>query len=106
MNIPKKSYTGASYPTRAIRAECLTCMGGSQALVRACLSTRCHLWNHRLGSGKGKLAAIRSHCYECVGSDEASTTGWPDIERCTMPECHLFPLRFGKKPADWRERVG
>ena len=90
---------------KAIRAECLTCMGGSEPLVRNCPSIRCHLWPHRMGRGDRKLAAIRLHCYECVGGDATTGAGAGDIEACTGSDCHLYPLRFGKKPADWRERM-
>lgn len=37
--------------TKAIRLECLNCMGGKAALVKTCESSRCPLWPYRLGHG-------------------------------------------------------
>ncbi|MFH1731225.1 MAG: hypothetical protein ABIF82_06205 [Planctomycetota bacterium] len=33
--------------------------------------------------------AIRSFCLECVGWNAA------EVERCSAPECHLWPYRMG-----------
>ena len=40
--------------------------------------------------------AIRNHCLECVGY-----VG-PEVERCTAPECWLYPWRMGTTPAEVR----
>ena len=37
--------------------------------------------------------AVRNHCLECVGYVVK------DVERCTAPECWLYPWRLGKTPA-------
>ena len=36
--------------------------------------------------------AIKYYCLECVGFI------YPEMANCTMPECPLFPYRFGKLP--------
>jgi hypothetical protein len=36
------------------------------------------------------ISAIRSHCVECMGGQVH------EIQRCTSPECSLFPFRMGK----------
>ena len=33
--------------------------------------------------------AIRCFCLECCGYQQA------EVDRCTAPECHLWPYRFG-----------
>lgn len=38
------------------------------------------------------LKAIRLHCVACNGGSPRETT------LCPMPECHLFPFRFGQMP--------
>jgi hypothetical protein len=38
------------------------------------------------------LRAIRLHCYDC------SAFSWPEVERCTVIDCVLWPWRFGKRP--------
>ena len=103
--IPPACYQGASMATKAVRAECLACMGGSASLVSGCPSHGCALWNHRLGGGAHKLAAIRLHCYECIGGDASTGAGSDEIDGCTAHDCHIYPLRLGRKPADWRERM-
>jgi len=37
-------------PGKAIRQECLLCMGASKELARECTSTRCALWPYRFGA--------------------------------------------------------
>ena len=45
------------------------------------------------------MAAIRNHCLECVGYVGT------EVERCTAPECWLYPWRFGMRP-DRATRLG
>jgi hypothetical protein len=40
---------GPQTPTRAIRAKCLDCSGGSQSEVRKCVAVECPLWPFRMG---------------------------------------------------------
>lgn len=47
---------------RAIRNECLRCMGGSSKLVKECSSTRCALWPYRHGRG---VDDVRGHRVKC-----------------------------------------
>jgi hypothetical protein len=38
------------------------------------------------------IKAIRAHCLEC-------SSGQPsEVRNCIIPECPLFPYRFGKNP--------
>lgn len=36
-------------PIKAIRANCVDCVGGSERLVRECAASRCPLWPFRMG---------------------------------------------------------
>jgi len=54
-------------PVKAIRAKCVSCMGGNYAEVRECPSeTTCPLWKYRLGTNPdckhlpGNVAALRA----------------------------------------------
>ena len=90
-------------PLKAIRQECLYCMGGSYTLVADCPSIEtCHLWLYRLGrrptTGKHRpLAAIHKHCLDCAGSA-------PEVRSCSGKllngnTCNLHSFRFGKNPS-------
>lgn len=39
-----------------------------------------------------RMKAIKYYCLECVGFV------YDEMKNCTMPECPLFPYRFGKMP--------
>ena len=39
------------------------------------------------------LKAIRAKCLDCSGDS------WAEVEQCVIPECPLYPYRFGKRPA-------
>lgn len=90
-------------PLKAIRAECLACMGGSPSLVAACPSQgTCHLWPYRLGRKPATgehhpLAAIRAHCLTGAGSarEARACSG----ELLGGGRCPLHPFRFGRNPA-------
>lgn len=43
---------------KAMRKECLRCMGGSSVAVRECVSTYCPLWPYRHGKG---IEDVRGH---------------------------------------------
>lgn len=60
MAIPIKMRESVSGPTKAIRARCVGCMGGSLDLVRSCSSVNCFLWPFRMGTNPfyGRLMAI------------------------------------------------
>lgn len=45
-----KTKRGAGSPGKAIRRECLACMGNSPQSVADCPSTRCALWPYRFGA--------------------------------------------------------
>lgn len=38
------------------------------------------------------LKAIRKKCLECSNGSRK------EVEHCTIPECALYPYRFGKNP--------
>lgn len=45
------------------------------------------------------LRAIRKTCLDCSGGAKA-------VAYCTCTNCHLWPLRFGKRPGTVRRTVG
>lgn len=53
---------------------------------------------HRIKDGKGSTKTVRlsprtailAFCYECMGWNQA------EVERCTSPECPLYPFRNRK----------
>ena len=86
----------------------------SYKMIRECASVNCHLYTHRLSGGYDKEVkkrsrmktlqnvqrhprqlgqlfskkfAIRNHCLECTGYQEAET------RQCTDAECPLYPFR-------------
>lgn len=38
------------------------------------------------------LEAIRAKCLDCSGGS------WKEVELCVLPNCPLYPYRFGKNP--------
>jgi hypothetical protein len=42
------------------------------------------------------VKSIRNHCLECCGYQQS------EVERCTAPNCWLFPYRFGRNPEGYR----
>ena len=38
------------------------------------------------------LKAIRKNCFECAGRS------WNEVKLCVIPDCPLFPYRFGHDP--------
>jgi hypothetical protein len=43
----------------------------------------------RAGELSAPVAAMRNHCLECCGYLGVQ------VARCTAPQCHLWPYRFG-----------
>ena len=43
-------------------------------------------------SNPNPVKAIRMKCLECSGGATS------EVERCVIPECPLYPFRFGKNP--------
>ena len=85
-------------PIRAIRKECLNCMGQSFEAVNLCVSNRCGLWDYRLGkrNNQAKLTpikAIREFCRQCVDGEYSRIVG------CDVINCKVREFRFGKNPA-------
>jgi hypothetical protein len=39
---------------------------------------------------KNPISAIRAHCVECMGGQVH------EVQRCTAPQCSLYPFRMGK----------
>ena len=80
---------------RAIRRNCVECMGGHQSLVEGCPSENCPVYPLRLTGGRkvrknAIYLAIRAFCVECTGGERG------EVERCTAPECLFYPYRFGR----------
>ena len=44
------------------------------------------------------VKAIRSYCLECVGSS-------PEVEKCPLSSCELYPFRFGSNPYRTRREL-
>jgi hypothetical protein len=38
------------------------------------------------------LKAIRAWCLDCSGRQ------WSEVKKCVIPDCPLYPYRFGKNP--------
>lgn len=49
---------------------------------------------------KTPIKAIRAKCLDCCGGQ------YTEVERCTVPDCPLFPYRFGKRPRDFEDIMG
>jgi hypothetical protein len=45
------------------------------------------------------LKAIRKYCL-CCGGDQAE-----EVRFCPVEDCPIYPLRFGKKPGDFKKSV-
>ncbi len=46
-------------------------------------------------------ASIRNFCLQCMGWETASH----EVERCTAPDCRLYPWRLGTTPDELRRRL-
>jgi hypothetical protein len=80
-------------PSKAIRAFCLQCMGGSAVFVNACRSKICPLVDYRFGRGQGRIKRklLRDYCLHCVGGVRTEAVN------CTDPDCPFYPYRPGTK---------
>ena len=88
-------------PLKAIRKQCVSCMGGSPRLVADCPGRDCPLYPYRMGripegADRGLLGIIRKYCLECGGSAQ-------EVKGCqgdTAPyePCPLYEFRLGKSP--------
>lgn len=90
-------------PLKAIRKQCLHCMGGSFRLVSECPDVDCPLYPYRFGrlqpgiSGR-TIRIIRQYCLGCAGSaHEVKTCQGNEIYLGNEP-CVLWPFRLGKNP--------
>jgi hypothetical protein len=100
-------------PLKAVRAQCLICMGGKSWAVEACPSQRCLLYPFRRGhGGRVPLRLMRSYCLHCCGwplnpdgpgLDPAYKDGGQGEARresraCTGKDCPFFAYRPGTRP--------
>jgi len=87
-------------PLKAIRRQCLSCMGGSFKLVADCPGLECSLYPYRFGRLDGAdgrtLRAIREYCLECAGSAYEVKTCQGD--KAADGPCPLYGFRLGKNP--------
>ncbi|GAG61678.1 unnamed protein product [marine sediment metagenome] len=44
------------------------------------------------------LKAIRANCLDCSGGSQG------EVDKCVIPDCPLFPYRFGKRPETAKKR--
>ena len=84
-------------PLKAIRKQCVQCMGGSFKMVEECPSIDCPLWEFRFGKDVrgSRVKAIRKFCLQCAGSAAEVKTCQGD--KSVVP-CPLYKFRFGKNP--------
>ena len=92
---------GPSTPLKAIRSDCVACMGGNVQLPAECTARGCALWPYRMGKRPATgahrpLGAVHAHCISCVGSaqEARSCTG----EMIDGTTCVLHPYRNGTNP--------
>ena len=87
-------------PLRAIRKQCVQCMGGSPRLVADCPGRDCPLYPYRMGRLDGAdghtLRAIRQYCLGCAGSSQAVRDCYGDT--AVDGPCPLYRFRFGTNP--------
>lgn len=75
-----------------MREYCLWCVGGQSLEVKLCARSKCPLWLHREGHGRGsKVKPIRARCLEC-------SWGAVEVKECLAENCTLWPFRVGKNP--------
>ena len=87
-------------PLRAIRKQCVQCMGGSPRLVADCPGRDCPLYPYRMGRLDGAdghtLRAIRQYCLGCAGSSQAVRDCYGDT--AVDGPYPLYRFRLGKNP--------
>jgi len=87
-------------PLRSIRAKCLDCAAGNDAVVRRCpldgqRDRLCAFYSFRVGKGTGRgglLRAIRQYCLWCCNGQRN------EVKLCPSTNCAIWPYRFGKRP--------
>lgn len=79
---------------KAIREQCLNCVGWIHSEVRNCDFTWCALHPYRMGTGKqdaaDRAASIRKYCLQCC-NDQPVEVRW-----CPCRDCSLYPYRKAK----------
>ena len=87
-------------PLKAIRKQCVSCMGGQLRLVADCPGRDCPLYPYRMGRLDGAdghtLRAIRQYCLGCAGSSQAVRDCYGDT--AVDGPCPLYRFRLGKNP--------
>jgi len=88
---------------RAIKQQCLDCLGGDSE-VRKC-EDNCPLHNWRCGrtsthttitSKPEMYKAIKRFCENCMGGVDKKDS-WGYVKKCQSQHCPLWPYRFGHK---------
>jgi len=86
---------------KAMRRECLLCMGGRSDFVRKCETYYCHLWPYRLGR-RPALGTERTPRMAGFGDETAQTlpsagldTPGRDLEAKTAPTCGVVAGEAG-----------
>jgi len=94
-------------PGRAIRAFCVSCVGGVFGDVKNCggegknpLFDACPLFPHRMGRGRPSVKIIRKFCLQCMGESPSL------VRECTTTYCNCYPYRFGTNPTFAGKRRG
>ena len=86
-------------PGRAIRAFCVSCLGGVSGEVKNCgghgenpLFDACPFYPYRMGRGRPSVKIIRKACLQCMGDTPSL------VRECTTTHCNCYPYRMGKNP--------
>jgi hypothetical protein len=93
-------------PCRAIRAQCLNCVGSAKDVKNCCghglipLYDYCHFFPYRMGRGRPSVKIIRKFCLHCMGGSPSL------IKKCTTTYCNCYQYRFGTNPTLAGKRRG
>lgn len=100
-----KTYT----PVQAMRQNCLQCSEYRKDVAN-CPATDCPLYEYRMGRGpkegtprRTPLKAIRAYCKYCT-LDNGKYIAFCPCDGLNSTRCHLWPYRFGKRPASAAKR--
>jgi len=86
-------------PGRAIRAQCLTCVGSAKDVPNCGghgenpLFDYCHFFPYRMGRGRPSVKIIRKFCLQCMGDSPSL------VRECKTTNCNCYSYRFGTNPS-------
>jgi hypothetical protein len=93
-------------PTRAIRAKCIDCSGGSDTEARKCVAVGCPLWPFRMGSNPfrpvsdAQLASVaRARAVKAAVLSLQLLSGQGENEKCGEPGTDPHADTGGAEPS-------